>query len=86
LDYERVHWFSDYYRSRMEISEQADKVGGKSIIMDIVETISVLAGSLVILGLFLSIGYENIRTKNASRHSRISAINDRWQKITVSAR
>jgi hypothetical protein len=80
----------------MEISEQADKevsqfayhvrAGGKSIIMDFVETISVLVGSLVLLGLFLSIGYENIRTKNTSKRSRVLALNDKWQKITVSAR
>jgi hypothetical protein len=54
--------------------------------MDFVETISVLVGSGVMLGLFLSIAYENIRTKNASRQSRILALNDKWQRITVSAR
>jgi hypothetical protein len=32
---------------------------------------SVLAGSLIILGLFLSIAYGKVRTKNAYKNSRI---------------
>jgi hypothetical protein len=53
--------------------------------MAIVETVSVLAGSIILLGLFLSIAYEGVKTKSTSKQSRVSALNDKWQKLIVSA-
>ena len=53
--------------------------------MNIVKTVSKLAGSIILLGLFVPIAYEGIRTKNTSKHSRVSVLNDKWQKLTVSA-
>jgi hypothetical protein len=52
--------------------------------MDIVATISVLAGSAVLLGLLTSIAYEGL-TKRKSEKNLVSAFNDKWQKVTVSA-
>jgi hypothetical protein len=54
--------------------------------MNIVETVSILAGSIILLGLFVPIAYEGIRTKGTSKHSRVSVLNDKWQKLTVSVR
>ena len=53
--------------------------------MNIVETLSILIGSIILLGLFLPIAYEGVRTKSTFK-SRVSVLNDKWQKITVSAR
>jgi hypothetical protein len=39
-----------------------------------------------LLGLFLPIAYEGVRAKSTSKQSRISVLNDKWQKLTVSAR
>ena len=60
--------------------------GGKDTIMNIVETVSILASSITLLGLFVPIAYEGIRTKRTSKHSHISVLNDRWQKLIVSVR
>jgi hypothetical protein len=54
--------------------------------MNIVETLSILVGSIILLGLFVPIAYEGVRTKSTSKESRISVLNDKWQKLTVSAR
>ena len=54
--------------------------------MNIVETVSTLAGSIILLGLFVPIAYEGIRTKSTNKHSRVSVLNDKWQKLTVSVR
>jgi hypothetical protein len=54
--------------------------------MNIVEAVSILTGSIILLGLFLPIAYEGVRTKNTFKQSRISVLNDKWQKLTVSAR
>jgi hypothetical protein len=60
--------------------------GGRSTIMNIVGMVSIASGSIILLGLFLSIAYEGVRTKSASKLSRVSALNDKWQKLTVSTR
>ena len=54
--------------------------------MNIVDTISILAGSIILLGLFVPIAFEGIRTKSTSKHSLVSVLNEKWQKITVSVR
>jgi hypothetical protein len=54
--------------------------------MNIVETLSILTGSIILLGLFLPIAYEGVRAKSTSKQGRISVLNDKWQKLTVSAR
>ena len=54
--------------------------------MNIVETLSILIGSIIWLGLFLPIAYEGVRTKSTLTQSRVSVLNDEWQKITVPAR
>jgi hypothetical protein len=54
--------------------------------MDTVETVSVLTGSVTLLGLFLSIAYETFITKRSSKKNIISALDNKWQKVTVSAR
>jgi hypothetical protein len=54
--------------------------------MNIVETLSILIGSIILLGLFLPIAYEGVRAKSMFKQSRVSVMNDKWQKITVSAR
>jgi len=54
--------------------------------MNIVETLSILAGSIILLYLFVPIAYEGVRTKNTSKQSRVSVLNDKWQKLTVSTR
>ncbi|MFZ0221810.1 MAG: hypothetical protein WAM42_08965 [Candidatus Nitrosopolaris sp.] len=59
---------------------------GNGSIMNIVETLSILVGSIILLGLFVPIAYEGVRTKSTSKESRISVLNDKWQKLTVSAR
>jgi hypothetical protein len=51
--------------------------------MDIIETISILAGSVTLLGVFLSIAFERA-TKDNSKNL-VSALNHKWQKVTVSA-
>ncbi len=53
--------------------------------MDIAATISVIAGSAILLGLFLSIAYEGIASRRNSEKKSVSAFNDKWQKLTVSA-
>jgi hypothetical protein len=53
--------------------------------MDMTETISVLAGSVILLGMFLSTAYEDVATKRNSKQNLLSALNDKWQKLTVSA-
>jgi hypothetical protein len=53
--------------------------------MNIIETLSILTGSIILFGLFLPITYEGVRAKNTSKQSRISVLNDKWQKLTVSA-
>jgi hypothetical protein len=53
--------------------------------MNIVETLSILAGSIILLCLFVPIAYEGVRTKSMSKQSRVSVYNDKWQKLTVSA-
>jgi hypothetical protein len=54
--------------------------------MNIVETISIMAGSIILLSLFVPITYEGIRAKTTSKHNRVSVLNDKWQKLTVSLR
>jgi hypothetical protein len=54
--------------------------------MNILDTISILAGSIILLGMFFPIAYEGIRTKSTSKHSRVPVLNDNWQKLTVSVR
>jgi predicted RecA/RadA family phage recombinase len=39
--------------------------------MNIVGTVSILSGSIILLGLFLSIAYEGVRTKSTSKQGRI---------------
>jgi len=53
--------------------------------MNVVEMLSILTGSIILLGLFLPIAYEGVRTKSSSKQSRVSVLNDKWQKLTVSA-
>jgi hypothetical protein len=53
--------------------------------MDIIETLSVLAGSVVLLSLFLATAFEGVTTKRNSKKRLLSALNNKWQKITVSA-
>jgi len=53
--------------------------------MNVVETLSILTGSIILLCLFVPIAYEGVRTKSTSKQSRISVLNDKWQKLTVSA-
>ena len=43
--------------------------------MDTVETISVLTGSVILLGLFLSIAYETVITKLSPEKNIVSALN-----------
>jgi nucleoside-triphosphatase THEP1 len=38
-------------------------------------------GSTILLGLFLSIAYEGVRTKSTSKLSRVSALNDKWSRL-----
>jgi len=52
-----------------------------SAMMDIIETISILAGSVILLGLFLSTAYEDRR----KGERRVSALNNKWQKLIVPA-
>jgi len=47
--------------------------------------LSILTGSIILLGLFLPIAYEGVRTKSSSKQIRVSVLNDKWQKLTVSA-
>ena len=54
--------------------------------MNIVDMISIFTGSIILLGLFVPIAYEGIKTKNTSKHSRVSVLNNKWQKVTVSVR
>jgi hypothetical protein len=51
-----------------------------------IDTISTLAGSIILLGLFVPIAYDGIRRKSTIKHSRVSVLNDKWQKLTVSVR
>jgi len=53
--------------------------------MNVVETLSILTGSIILLCLFVPIAYEGVRTKSTSKQSHISVLNDKWQKLTVSA-
>jgi len=52
--------------------------------MNIVENLSIWAGSIILLCLFVPIAYEGVRTKSTSKQSRIYVLNDKWQKLTVS--
>ena len=54
--------------------------------MNIVETVLILIGSVILLGLFVPIAFEGLRSKSTSKQSRISVLNDKWEKLTVSAR
>lgn len=54
--------------------------------MNVIETVSVLAGSVILLGLFLSAAYEGVITKRNSKMSVVSAFDNKWHKLTVSAR
>lgn len=54
--------------------------------MNTVETISVLAGSVILLGLFLSIAYETVITKRSPKKNIVSALDNKWQKLMVSIR
>jgi hypothetical protein len=54
--------------------------------MNVIETVSVLAGSVILLGLFLSAAYEGLITKRNSKMSVVSAFDDKWHKLTVSTR
>ena len=47
--------------------------------MDIIETISVFAGSVTLLGVFLSFAFERTITKDNSKNL-VSALNHKWQK------
>jgi len=53
--------------------------------MNVVETLSILIGSIILFCLFVPIAIEGMRTKSTSKQSRISVLNDKWQKLTVSA-
>lgn len=53
--------------------------------MELVETVSVLAGSVILLGMFLSIAYEGVATKRNSKKNLLSALNYKWQKLIVFA-
>ena len=54
--------------------------------MDMVETLSILAGSIILLGLFVPIAYERVRTKGISKQTRIPVLNHKWEKSTVLSR
>jgi hypothetical protein len=47
---------------------------------------SILTGSIILLGLFLSIAYEVVTSKDGSKQRRVSTLNDKWQKLTVLTR
>ena len=68
------------------MQRQKSETGGNGSIMNIIETLSILTGSIILLGLFLPIAYEGVRAKSTSKQSRISVLNDKWKKLTVSAR
>ena len=53
--------------------------------MDIIETVSILSGSAILLPIFSSIIYESITERNSKKKNVISALNDKWQKLRVSA-
>ena len=44
--------------------------------------VAVLGGSVI---LFLSIAYEGIATKRNHKKNLVSVLNDKWEKLTVSA-
>jgi hypothetical protein len=52
--------------------------------MDMIEMISVLAGSVILLDIFLSIALEGATTE-LSKKNLVSALNRKWQNLTVSA-
>lgn len=54
--------------------------------MDVIGMVSVLAGSVILVGLFLSTAYEGVITKRNSKMSVVSALDDKWHKLTVIAR
>lgn len=54
--------------------------------MDVIGMVSVLAGSVILVGLFLSTAYEGVITKRNSKMCVVSALDDKWHKLTVSAR
>ena len=54
--------------------------------MDMINLVSVIVGSIVLLGLFISIAYEGIVTKSRTKKNLVSALDDNWQKLVVSAR
>jgi hypothetical protein len=54
--------------------------------MDAVETISVLAGSVILLGVFLSIAYETVIIKRSPKKNIVSVLDNKWQKLKVSIR
>ena len=95
MDNDWIYLHTSYYGT--EISKGTGKksvcyqtccngTGGNGSIMNIIETLSILTGSIILLGLFLPIAYEGVRAKSTSKQSRISVLNDKWQKLTVSAR
>jgi hypothetical protein len=54
--------------------------------MDIINSESIIAGSVVLLGLFISIAYDGVVTKNRTKKKFVSALDYNWQKLIVSAR
>jgi hypothetical protein len=68
----------------MRDKSYCDGTGDRGTIMNIIDTISILAGSIILLGLFVPIAYDGIRTKSTSKHNRVSVLNNKWQKLTVS--
>jgi hypothetical protein len=48
--------------------------------MDIINLVSIIGGSAVLLGLFLSIAYEGIVTRGNPK-KLVSALDDKWHKL-----
>lgn len=48
--------------------------------------ISVLAGSVILLGLFLSMAYDTLIAKHRPKKNVVSALDNKWQKLMVSIR
>jgi hypothetical protein len=47
--------------------------------MDIINSVSVIAGSAVLLGLFISIAYDGIVAKSMAKKKLVSAFDENWQ-------
>jgi hypothetical protein len=96
LDNDGIYLHTSYHGSGMEVSKGTNEksvyqtycngTAGRGAIMNIVEAVSILAGSIILLGLFLPIAYEGVKTKSTTKQNRVSVLNDKWQKLTVSAR